>query len=96
MCSLLVSLCESWLHALFAVDNKCCRTPTCKDEAAAGYWSAESNGQGICVSNDKEMLQANNSAASVPIPTVPESQGCEIGQELHLTGRTTHTLWNIG
>jgi len=67
----------------FAVDNKCCRTPTCKDEAAAGYWSAESNGQGICVSNDKEMLQANNSAASVPIPTVPESQGCEIGQELH-------------
>jgi hypothetical protein len=65
----------------FAVDNKCGRTPTGKDEAAARYWSAESHGQGIRVSSDKEILQANNSAASVPIPTIPKSQGCDIGQE---------------
>ncbi len=67
----------------FAVDNKCCRTPTGKDEAAAGYWSAESHGQGIGVSNDEEILQANNSAASVLILTIPKSQGRDIGQEPH-------------
>jgi hypothetical protein len=46
-----------------------------------GYGSDESHGQSICVINDKEIFQANNSIALVLIPTIPIFQGCERGQE---------------
>jgi hypothetical protein len=81
MFSLLVSLCESWLIALLQLITNVAEHPQARMKLQRGIEVLRAMVKAFASAMIKKFLQANNSAASVPIPTIPKSQGCDIGQE---------------